>query len=183
MPGARWNTEEGCWQVSLAPQDRPRLLEAAEQLGLEVAPALRQVELGEAGRRAQEAGLYPFQVAGVEWLAGRQRALLADEMGLGKTAQALLALPPGCPALVICPASLKYNWVEEAHRWRPEFTPVVLEGKGSFRLPQPGELVVVNYQLLPDEPSKQAIRLGWCLPDLDEVCLVLDEAHMAKNSR
>src|SRR5262249_34576709 len=149
MPGGRWDPDAGCWWVSLGPQDRPRLLEPADQLGLAVAPSLRQVGPTEARRRAQAAGLYPFQIAGVEWLAGRQRALLADEMGLGKTAQALLALPPGCPALVVCPASLKYNWVEEARRWRPEFTATALEGRGSFRLPRPGEVVAVNYDLLP----------------------------------
>jgi SNF2 family DNA or RNA helicase len=147
-------------------------------------PKLRSLPgtLGEAGRRAQAAGLYPFQIEGVEWLAGRKYALLADEMGLGKTVQALLALPPGCPALVVCPASLKYNWAEEVRRWRGDFTATVLEGKNPFRLPRPGEVVVVNYERLSarlDYP--QMLYQDEESPGLSEVCLVLDEAHLVKN--
>ncbi|GAB4119385.1 MAG: hypothetical protein Fur0014_20190 [Rubrivivax sp.] len=36
--------------------------------------------------------LYPHQVAGVQFLARRGRAILADDMGLGKTRQAIVAM-------------------------------------------------------------------------------------------
>jgi SNF2 family DNA or RNA helicase len=170
--------------VSLARQDRRRLLEVADELGLEVDHSLLQFELSEAARRAQAAGLYPFQVEGVDWLAGRPRALLADEMGLGKTPQALLALPPEVPALVVCPASLKYQWREQARRWRPVWSVTVLEGRKSFRLPEPGEIVVANYEILPaalDRRTKVMMDPEW--DSVGEVYLIVDEAHMVKNRR
>jgi SWI/SNF-related matrix-associated actin-dependent regulator of chromatin subfamily A-like protein 1 len=106
------------------------------------------------------------------------RGLLADEMGLGKSAQALLAPPEGAAVLVVCPASLKYTWREEARRWRPDLQPVVLEGKGAFRLPQPGEIVVVNYELLPSSLTGAAAELR---TGAAGVHLIVDEAHKVKN--
>ena len=60
--------------------------------------------------------LYPFQYVGVQFaqLAGG-RCLIGDDMGIGKTIQALahIALNQDqLPALVLCPASVKYNWVK-----------------------------------------------------------------------
>ena len=60
--------------------------------------------------------LYPHQLAGVEFLASRGRAILGDDMGLGKTRQAIVAMKESSPDgvfLVICPASLKLNWARE----------------------------------------------------------------------
>lgn len=61
--------------------------------------------------------LYPYQVAGIEWLRGRKRAYLADSMGLGKTVQALVALRDSPSITVICPAGVVGNWVREHARW------------------------------------------------------------------
>lgn len=51
----------------------------------------RTVEASVCGAGSDQPGfrarLYPYQVAGVAFLASRGRALLADDMGLGKTAQ------------------------------------------------------------------------------------------------
>lgn len=61
----------------------------------------------------------PYQLAGVEFLSERERAILGDDMGLGKTVQAILA----CEAvgadkvLIICPTSLKFNWQKEIYLW------------------------------------------------------------------
>jgi SWI/SNF-related matrix-associated actin-dependent regulator 1 of chromatin subfamily A len=183
MPGARWDPNGKFWRVSLALRDRKLLLEIADQLGLDVDPSLREFPPSEAARNAAEAGLYGYQVEGVDWLAGRPRALLADEPGLGKTVQCLFALPDQAAVLVLCPASVKYNWKAEANRWRPEVAVEVLEGNRSFRLPRPGEILVANYEILPDElellsdltfnpDSQTAIR---------NVHLILDEVHKVKN--
>ena len=42
-----------------------------------------------------------------------------DDMGLGKTIESIVTvLATGAfPALVICPASLKYNWQDEWDKW------------------------------------------------------------------
>lgn len=181
FPGARWNAEGKFWTVSTAVQDRPRVLELARQLGLAIAPELDRAvtelnpRVAEASARATAAGLYPYQVRGVEFLAVRDRALLADDMGLGKTAQTLLALDAERGTIVVCPASLKYVWRDEAARWRPDLTVAVLAGRGSFRLPVAGEIVVINFDILPTEEDVAA------LTNLTECALVVDEAHKVKS--
>lgn len=71
--------------------------------------------------------LKPFQRAGVAYiLAKDSRVLVADEQGLGKTIEALAVIQhhlrdaPLARALVVCPASLKINWIKEAIRALPE---------------------------------------------------------------
>lgn len=69
------------------------------------------------------AQLRSYQQIGYQWLKTLEGygfgGILADEMGLGKTLQmiAFLATVPqktaGVPNLVICPASLIYNWGDE----------------------------------------------------------------------
>ena len=69
LPGARWNPSEKCWSVSTELADRRRVLEVADKIGLEVAPTLRVTDLCDQAKMAQEAGLYAFQVEGVDWLS------------------------------------------------------------------------------------------------------------------
>jgi exonuclease VII small subunit len=102
--------------------------------------------------RERGLALFPFQGEGVAWLAPRPGAVLADDMGLGKTIQALTALPAGVGVLVVAPAVAKRVWERECKRWRPDLTPVVLAGRGSFRWPRAGELVITNYDILPTAP-------------------------------
>lgn len=183
MPGARWNPNDRCWTVSLRDEDRPRLLEIADQIKLEVAPELRNVKQTEATAKAVAAasvkGLFPFQVGGVEFLSRKSRALLGDDMGTGKTIQALAAIDVTCGVIVIAPASVKYNWRAEATKWRPELKVDVLSGRGSFRFPEPGEMVIINYDILP---------AGWAgkepeaiSRDCSKVILIVDEAHATAN--
>lgn len=66
--------------------------------------------------------LFPYQVLGVEFAIARDcKAMICDEMGLGKTRQAITILHflmeanKKLRALIICPASLRVNWVRELH--------------------------------------------------------------------
>ena len=147
---------------------------AVAQQAAEANAARARSALVDAALAAKGGALYPYQRTGVEWLAPRSSALLADDMGLGKTLQALLAAPEGAPLLIVCPAVAKPVWVREAARWRPDLRPVALSGRGSFRWPVAGEMVVVNYDILP--------------PTLDTAApaglvVVADEAHALKNSK
>lgn len=140
---------------------------------------------GEVDAKLRERGLalFPFQRVGIKWLASRTGALLADEMGLGKTIQAVVAIPEKAPTLVICPAVAKGVWAREISRWRPDLTPVVLSGKNSFRWPVPGEVVIMNYDILPvvsNDPDKPSELAGMPSP---ATVLVGDEAHAIKGSR
>jgi len=68
--------------------------------------------------------LYPFQRQGVDWLKSKSKALLADACGLGKTVQAIVAIKElgEISALVICPATVKYNWEREFKIWHPDLS-------------------------------------------------------------
>ena len=74
--------------------------------------------------------LQPFQRAGVRYALEARRAFLADEQGLGKTVQALAALEAddAYPAIVVCPASLKLNWLRETAHWLPHRSVTVVSG-------------------------------------------------------
>lgn len=164
MPGARWNPSKVVWTISVAAADRTRVLELADKLKLDVDSSLRTIDdadfnstMDAAMGRAQDSAdqgrpLRDYQYDGVKFLAGRKFALIGDDMGLGKTIQALVALPPKAAAIVVCPASLKWNWHDECRTWRPDLTPVVCKGrkgKSAFRVPAEGELVIINYDILP----------------------------------
>ncbi|HMD52152.1 MAG TPA: DEAD/DEAH box helicase, partial [Solirubrobacteraceae bacterium] len=120
--------------------------------------------------------LKPFQRAGVSYLLSRRRAFLADEQGLGKTIEAIatIAHDEAYPAIVVCPSSLKLNWLRELEHWLPGRTAQALSGTVSPDRPDAAEITVVNYEIL-------ARRL-------DELCeplpraLVLDESHYCKNA-
>lgn len=60
-----------------------------------------------------------FQMEGLSYLLGTDRALLADEMGLGKTIQALayVAAKKAYPALIVVPPHLIKNWESEISRF------------------------------------------------------------------
>ncbi len=69
--------------------------------------------------------LFAHQRVAVNWLREMPRAFLGDDMGLGKTLSVLtyfdsLAAEERADFLfVVCPNSLKRNWVREAEQWFP----------------------------------------------------------------
>jgi hypothetical protein len=120
--------------------------------------------------------LKPFQRAGVSYLLSQRRAFLADEQGLGKTIEALATLEAdgAYPAVVVCPASLKLNWLREIERWLPGRSAQALVGTGTQDGDPAAEITVVNYDIL-------AARLGE-LQARAPRALVLDESHYCKNA-
>ena len=79
-----------------------------------------------------------YQIFGHRWLRTLEKygfgGILADDMGLGKTLQVISVLSAakaeGTPgtSLVVCPASLIYNWIEELSRFSPELNAVAIAG-------------------------------------------------------
>ncbi len=135
-----------------------------------------------AWRKLLKVELFPYQRDGALFAAKAGRCILADDMGLGKTIQAIAAaeiLARHCAAesvLVVCPASLKYQWKSEIEQFssRP---PLVIEGltHDRRRLYQaPGAFFkIVNYDVI--HRDLEAIA-AW-RPDL----VILDEAQRIKN--
>jgi len=113
--------------------------------------------------------LRPFQGAAVDYALRVRRTFLSDEPGLGKTIQALATLEAAgaYPALIVCPASLRLNWLREAERWLPHRTRGGLSGGDVIAA---HDIAVASYDVvhtLTDNAPPQA--------------LVLDESHFCKN--
>jgi SWI/SNF-related matrix-associated actin-dependent regulator of chromatin subfamily A-like protein 1 len=120
--------------------------------------------------------LKPFQRAGVSYLLSQRRAFLADEQGLGKTIEALATLEAdgAYPAIVVCPASLKLNWLRELSLWLPGRRAQALSGTRTDAPIERADVTVVNYDIVAGRlPALQA---------LGPRALVLDESHYCKNA-
>jgi SNF2 family DNA or RNA helicase len=129
--------------------------------------------------------LRPYQAQGVAWLdiltENGFGGILADDMGLGKTVQllALLALRKaraGAPVLIVAPTSLMANWVNEARKFAPHLSLLLLHGtdrKQAFDKIADHDIVVTTYPLIARD---QAVLLA-CDWDM----AILDEAQTIKN--
>jgi len=164
-------------EVWIAPEALPLLQEAREEharaAGLVALSAATDAPLDVRGLGGE---LKPFQRAGVSYLLSQRRAFLADEQGLGKTIEALATLESdgAYPAIVVCPASLKLNWLRELERWLPDRSAQVIAGTGAGRPLGRADVTVVNYDIV-------AARLdGLC--ELAPRAVVLDESHYCKNA-
>jgi len=150
--------------------------EHAEAAGLVALSAATEAPLD--GKVAPTLGgeLKPFQRAGVRYLLSQRRAFLADEQGLGKTIEALATLEAdnAYPAIVVCPASLKLNWLRELSLWLPHRSSQALAGTRGDGPVQPADVTVVNYDIV-------AARLS-ALSAIAPRALVLDESHYCKNA-
>ncbi|MBT8036590.1 MAG: DEAD/DEAH box helicase [Verrucomicrobiae bacterium] len=130
-----------------------------------------------------------YQSEGVDWLyrraVGEGAALLADDMGLGKTLQTLAFIQlwkthgpesAKAPALVVCPATLLGNWRDEAAKFVPGLTVLVMHGsrrKDYYEVMGAADIIVTSFALLDrDCAHYQKMKLG---------ALVLDEASAIRN--
>jgi len=184
----------GAWQMSGAQQTAWKKLETlVDGEGGTVISQLRQAVTDFKGLpeidqpKGLIAELRPYQKTGLHFLAYASRfklgALLADDMGLGKTVQALAWLQHlreeqgPAPSLVICPASVVFNWNREAAQFTPTQKVLLLtagEHRHSLRQEIPAhDLVVTNYALLRrDLASLQKFSFR---------AIILDEAQNIKN--
>ncbi len=121
--------------------------------------------------------------------------ILADDMGLGKTLQVIsfllseheeasnsdeMSRKTKKPTLIVCPASLLYNWQSEIQRFAPELKTRLIVGGAPERealireiLPDDDTVCITSYDMLRrDIDQYENIRFG---------CQVIDEAQYIKN--
>jgi len=122
-----------------------------------------------------KAELRPYQRFGVDWLVFLRDtglgAVLADDMGLGKTLQTICALRGR--ALVVCPKSVVYNWIEEIRRFRPGMSTRVYHG-ARRELTGEADVTLTTYATLRTDATELAAE-RWDV-------VVLDEAQAIKNA-
>ena len=120
------------------------------------------------------------QKEAIEKLTGSRRFILADDMGIGKTTSTIIAaLETGAKKiLIICPASLKINWVREIANYTDRSV-YIAEGK---KFSTESDFVIVNYDILKNfhDPKDKENSL---LFKSEFELVVLDEAHMVSNAQ
>jgi superfamily II DNA or RNA helicase len=125
--------------------------------------------------------LYPYQAEGALFAARAGRCLIGDEMGLGKTIQAIAAVElfarhfGAQRVLVICPTSLKHQWLREINRFTDRQA-LVIGGSRAVRAAQyarPGFYKIANYDVL----AKDLEAINAWSPDV----VIVDEAQRIKN--
>lgn len=127
-----------------------RGIKSVEDSDFEVPESLRPVLKG-------------YQKTGFRWLRTLDACgfggILADDMGLGKTIQVIALLldernrEPDTSALIVCPASLVYNWENEIHQFAPTLKVRTINGTAQEReellnAASEGEILVTSYDLL-----------------------------------
>jgi SNF2 family DNA or RNA helicase len=157
---------------------------ASQGLGLEADPAWKRLTGGQGSELRPiplgplEGVLRPYQKQGVYWLnflsSNGLAGILADEMGLGKTAQALafLSTVKG-RKLVVCPASLVFNWQREAARFAPELRVAAIVGADRHARETDADLLITSYPLLRRDAERYRHE--------EFAAVILDEAQHIKN--
>ncbi len=126
----------------------------------------------------------PYQMEGYRWGCALMElgfgGILADDMGLGKTLQmiACMRYVKGEPHLVVCPASLVYNWEAEFQKFAPEMKVCPVAGTAAQRQEliksyQEYDVLITSYDLLKRDVE---MYVGKTFS-----CQIIDEAQYIKN--
>lgn len=131
-----------------------------------------------------------YQKYGYRWLrtlvSYKFGGILADDMGLGKTLQIISVLSAAKkesggnapPSLIVCPASLIYNWYEEFRKFAPDMKILTISGVASERKKLIAQIkdhdaAVTSYDLLKRDIAEY--------DDINFLYQIIDEAQYIKN--
>lgn len=139
--------------------------------------------------KALNTTLRDYQIVGFEWMKSLSKyqlgGVLADDMGLGKTIQTIAFLLSELeenaelePILIVTPASLLYNWLNEFQTFASSINVEIVEGSKFSRAEQLAELkknqvYLISYQTLRQDADLLEGNLFHTI--------ILDESQMIKN--
>lgn len=129
---------------------------------------------------------YPFQIVGASFLHDIKCGVLADDMGVGKTVQAIAAIHrlwkegKVNKVLVICPSSVKYQWVNEVEKFTYHKA-IAIDGSPQQRKQQMEQFAhgdtylfaITSYELVRNDVDQ--------LREIQVDAIVADEVHRIKN--
>lgn len=139
---------------------------------------------------------YPYQLKGIARGLELKRFMNCDEPGLGKTLQSIatINIASAFPCLVICPSSLKINWMREWEKFTDKkamiLTDKVRDTWTFFFQTGMHQVFIVNYESL-KKYFVQRIKKseGWTLRDVEFrnsinlfKSVIIDESHRCKSA-
>ncbi|WP_302598394.1 SNF2 helicase associated domain-containing protein [uncultured Clostridium sp.] len=195
---------------SLSGDGRMKLFQRDEAYGMMVRDLKTAQSVSYAVPAVLEKTLREYQKIGYTWMRTLARyhfgGILADDMGLGKTLQVIALLTAfyqekteqkaagnegsgselPLPSLIVCPASLVYNWGQEFARFSPEIRVLLIAGTANERQEQLEEqmrmeasegaqVIITSYDLLKRD---RAAYLGRTFE-----YEIIDEAQVIKNAK
>lgn len=115
-----------------------------------------------------------FQKAGVLYAIEKKRLFIADTMGLGKTIQSIAVVEhqQAFPALFICKASLRKNWMKELYNWLPHRKATTNPKDMQYRFM---EILVLSYE--------GAVRHYDTIEEVGWQAITCDESQFLKHHR
>jgi len=137
--------------------------------------------------KAQKDILRNYQKTGYKWLKNLSElgfgGILADDMGLGKTIQVITFIQSirekeHRPVIIICPASLVYNWGAELNKFSDNLKYTLMVGTSDTRKAILSEdltdqILITSYDLLRRDIEEYS--------GIQFYCQIIDEAQYIKN--
>ena len=139
---------------------------------------------------------YPYQLKGIARGLQLKRFMNGDEPGLGKTLQSIatINLADAFPCLVVCPSSLKINWLREWEKFTDKkamiLTDKVRDTWTFFFQTGMHQVFIVNYESLKKYFVQRIKKAeGWTLRDVEFrnsinlfKSVIIDESHRCKSA-
>ena len=139
---------------------------------------------------------YPYQLKGIARGLELKRFMNCDEPGLGKTLQSIatINIAGAFPCLVICPSSLKINWMREWEKFTDKkamiLTDKVRDTWTFFFQTGMHQVFIVNYESLKKYFVQRIKKAeGWTLRDVEFrnsinlfKSVIIDESHRCKSA-
>ncbi len=167
----------GNYQVEVHPDVARAAQQARSEAQVAATAAMERGDVVLAGGRA----LRDYQKVAAAWLsANKWRGILADAPGVGKTASIIVSWPKHARVVVVCPRVAIGTWSYHVGWRADDFATKPVARRANFMWPTPGVVVIATFERIPSaDEFADGTALALSCPE--ELIVVVDEAHLAKN--